>query len=605
MKHTVFSLLILVLSISGMQAQGIPSDEEMAMAYVETGECELALIYFRKLFESNKSKEIYESYLTCLKDQQAYKEAIDVVKSFQKTQPENPLIMVDMGTVYEAMGEDKKAEKKYQEAIDKVQSSQYQIIALANRFIQMNELDLAHETYVRGKKTLKGSYTFHYELATLEGQRGNIEGMIDEYLILIEINPAYLNTVQNALARNFDFKEENEKTTYLREALLKKVQSYPDNVTYAEMLIWSLVQQKDFYGAFVQARALDMRLRENGYRVLNIGRLSKNNKAYPTAIKCFRYVESLGPENPYFIFSIAEMLEVKQMQLNELQPQITMDEMDGAFRNAMDQVGINKNTAKMLQDWAHFKAYRRFQLDTAVILLERGLAIPALFDKVEAGLKLELADVLLIQNEVWDASLLYLQVDKQFKNDLIGQEAKFRNARLYYYTGNFNWAKAQLDVLKASTSKLIANDAMALSLLISDNLALDTITLPLERFAQADLLYAQYKDSAALEILDSLTMHFPGHPLLDEIAYKRFEIALRNLQLDEAVEQLKYIIEVHPNDILADKALFQWGKLEEEVFFNPEEAARIYQQLLELYPNSLFVEEARTRFRRLRGDALN
>jgi tetratricopeptide (TPR) repeat protein len=237
-------------------------------------------------------------------------------------------------------------------------------------------------------------------------------------------------------------------------------------------------------------------------------------------------------------------------------------------------------------------------------MLNNALAIPGLYEKVEAYIKLELADIYMITNDIWEASLLYLQVDKSFKNDVLGHEAKFRNARLYYYTGNFGWAKAQLDVLKASTSKLIANDAMELSLLISDNLAMDTIEIPLQMFARADLLYLQHKDVETIQTLDSITEQYPGHSLQDEIYYKKYEIAYRNKNDEESKEYLEEIIEIFPFDILADKAIYKLAQLYENQFNDSVKASELYELILMNYPNSLYVDDARKRFREIRGDLM-
>src|SRR5207237_519209 len=120
-------------------------------------------------------------------------------------------------------------------------------------------------------------------------------------------------------------------------------------------------------------------------------------------------------------------------------------------------------------------------------LLEETIALPQLSLQLQAECKLELGDILLMTGDIWEASLRYSQVEKSFKHDEIGNEAKFRNAKISYYTGDFKWAQAQLDVLKGATAKLIANDAMDLGLLISDALAIDTNEAPLCIFARADL----------------------------------------------------------------------------------------------------------------------
>jgi TolA-binding protein len=589
------------------QSNAQSSDIEIAEGYVADGECGIAIVYYQKIIKNNRTRKVYENYKDCLLETGDYEEAIKLVKSFIKGSSNNSLYQVDLGEIYLLMGDTDKADKSFRSALKDLPANQYQIVSTANAFIKMNQLDLAYDTYIKGRKELDGQYTFHYELASLEGIRGNIPEMIDEYLDLIQDNEAYVSTVQNALARNFDFTENNDKTNYLREALYLRVQDYPDNITYNEMLIWMLIQQEDFNAAFIQTRAIDKRLDENGYRILNLARISKSNKDYKTAIKCYEYLAEKGRSNPYYTYSQTERIDVMQEELFESGVLFNeaVDQLDSEYRETLKILGQNENTVSFIMNWAHLKAYYKQQSDTAIIMLENALLIPNVYPKVAAHVKLELADIYMLVDDIWDASLLYLQVDKDFKNDVIGFEAKFRNARLYYYTGNFAWAEAQLDVLKASTSKLIANNAMDLSLLISDNLALDTISLPLEMYAKADLLFLQYKDSLALQTLDSISTNYPGHSLQDEIYFKKYQIAYRARDYDQARDYLELILLNYNEDLLADKAAFQLASLYENEYQNLEKASEYYQLILMDYPNSLYLEEARKRFREIRGDAIN
>jgi tetratricopeptide (TPR) repeat protein len=605
MRISILFFIFLFYFSSSASAQF--NDLEIAESYTNSGECGIAVVYYEKLIKTNRTQKVYDNYLKCLIELNEYDEAIKLVKSFIKSSPNNSLYKVDLGEVYLAKGDTDKAYKSFQTAIKDLGANQYQTISMANDFIKLNELDLAYDTYIKGRKELDGKYNFHYELATLEGIRGNIPAMIDEYLDLINENPAYVSSVQNALGRNFDFTDKNDKTDYLREALYIRVQDNPDNLTYSEMLIWMLIQQEDFNAAFIQTRAMDKRLGENGYRVLNLARIAKSNDDYKTAIKCYEYIAEKGSSNPYYIFSQTERIDVMQEALfesNGLNIE-AVQQLDKEYYSTFNALGLNENTATLLMQWAHLKAYYENDADTAIVMLESAMSLANVYPKILAHIKLELADVYMLQNYIWEASLLYLQVDKDFKNDVLGHEAKFRNARLYYYTGNFAWAEAQLDVLKASTSKLIANDAMELSLLISDNLALDTITLPLEMFARADLLYLQHQDNAAIQTLDSISLNFPGHSLQDEIYYKKYQITLRDEDYDLAMSYLQQILDLYGDDLLADKAAYNLALLYEENYQNMEKASELYQLILNNYPNSLYVDDARKHYRNLRGDNIN
>jgi tetratricopeptide (TPR) repeat protein len=256
-------------------------------------------------------------------------------------------------------------------------------------------------------------------------------------------------------------------------------------------------------------------------------------------------------------------------------------------------------------DLAHLQAFYLNRLDESVLLLEEALAIPGAPENVKAEIKLELGDIYLFVGEVWEASLLYSQVEKAFKNDPIGHEAKLRNARLSYFIGEFEWARAQLNVLKAATSKLIANDAMELALLISDNMDPDSTYTGLSFYSRADLLQYRGQDSMALLTLDSISMLGLYHSLDDEVLYSKAGIYIRKKDFTGADTILAEIVRDYKYDILGDNALFKRAELQASALNDKEKAMELYQQLMLDYPGSLFTTEARKRYRQLRGDFNN
>jgi TolA-binding protein len=209
-----------------------------------------------------------------------------------------------------------------------------------------------------------------------------------------------------------------------------------------------------------------------------------------------------------------------------------------------------------------------------------------------------------MQGEIWEATLLYSQVDKVFADDVLGHEARFRNAKLSYYNGDFKWAQSQFDVLKASTSKLIANDALDLSVFILDNLGLDTTDMALKLYAEADLLSFQNKFAEAYSKLDTLARLFPKHFLDDDILYAKAQINMKQKNFEVAAELFKKVVELFPEEIRADNSLFELAELHENQLNNIEKAKEYYERIFTEYSSSTFAVEARKRFRKLRGDNL-
>ena len=102
--------------------------------------------------------------------------------------------------------------------------------------------------------------------------------------------------------------------------------------------------------------------------------------------------------------------------------------------------------------------------------------------------------------------------------------------------------------------------------------------------------------------LDSLNIDFPLNSLGDDILYERYRVAYARHQYDTASTFLQKVLELYPTDILVDNALLDLGKLYEDKLDDKEKAKGYFEKLLFEQSGSIFVPEARERFRRLRGD---
>lgn len=594
---------ILILQIPAFAQPG--ADEQLAAQYYQNKEFDKALDYYEKLYNKKSAQVFYLPYLNCLVETKDFKKAEKVVKKQQKQFPDLLSLGVDLGIVYTKSGDNEKAKSTWEQTIKNIKTDE-QVFGVAKAFLGIREYELAIATYLKGRKISSNNYPYSFELADVYRLEGDKIGMINEYLDVLESSDSYIQSVQNALQTSFGADADEVQNEVLKTELLKRIGRNPDKTIFSELLIWMEIQLKDWEGAFVQAKALDKRKKEEGNRMMGLGQLFAQNEAYDMAIKAYQYVISKGPDVYYYTNARMELLNVQYSKVVNRGQYTDADllELEKNFSQTIQELGKSAGTVQLLENLAHLQAFYLHKPDDAMALLEEAIALPQLPATTQAACKLELADILLMTGDIWEASLRYSQVEKAFKYDAIGQEAKFRNAKISYYTGDFKWAQAQLDVLKGATSKLIANDAMELSLVISDAIAIDTNQTPLLMYARAELLAFQNKDDEAITTLDSIVAEFPNHSLADDILYKKASIALKHAEYQKASGYFEKIVADFPDGILADNALFDLADLNEHQFNNPDKAKTLYQQLIANYPGSLFVVESRKRFRQLRGDKL-
>jgi tetratricopeptide (TPR) repeat protein len=581
------------------------TDEQLALQFYQNKEFDKALEYYENLFNKKSSQLYYAPYLNCLLETKDFKKAEKVVKKQAKQNPDNLNIMVDLGTVYNRSGDEDKAKTSWEQSIKSLKSDE-QVFNLASAFIGIQQYDLAIATYLKGRKISQNGYPYSFELAEVYNIKGDKLAMIGEYLDVLETNDSYIQTVQNALQTSFNNESNPQQNELLKTELLKRIQQNPDRTILSELLIWMQIQLKDWEGAFVQAKALDKRKKEEGGRIMGLAQLFVQNESYDIAIRAYQYVLAKGKNTYFYNDARKELLNAYYQKITSKgnYTPVELTDLEKNYLQTIEELGKSAATVGLLKNFAHLQAFYLHKATEAIATLEEAINLPQIEPHLRAECKLELGDILLVTGDIWEASLRYSQVEKEFKHDAIGQEAKFRNAKISYYTGDFKWAQSQLDVLKGATSKLIANDAMDLSLLISDALAVDTNVAPLLIFARADLLAFQNKDDQAMITLDSINTLFPNHALADDILYRKAQLEVKHGKFTEAAGFYEAILANYGTDILGDDALFKLADLNETKFKNIDKAKELYQQLLEKYPGSLYVVEARKRFRKLRGDTI-
>ena len=532
-----------------------------------------------------------------------YDECEKVIKKQLKKNPKQVQLYVTYGNIFERQYKEDEAQAQYEKAIKKLPSERFAVTQLANAFINLTKYELAIQAYEKGSKLLKDENIFAYNLGDLYRRKGDTPKMIDSYLNSLADNPSRINSMKTLFQRYLA----EEDFIELQTQLYSRIQDDSEATYYPELLTWVFIQKKDYKNAFRQVKALDRQLKENGGRIYRLAGIAANAKDYDAAIAAYDYiVQEKGHMSRYYIEAKRESLFCKRNKLTNgyAYTQEDLKMLEAEYESFLEEFGKRKSTAPIVAGLADLEAFYLNDLDKAIVLLNEMLEYPRLETHVKAEGKLSLADFYLMKGEIWEATLLYSQVDKEFMEDLLGHEARFRNAKLSYYAGDFQWAQAQFDILKASTSKLIANDALDLSIFIMDNLGLDTTAVPLTMYSQADLLVFQNRFDDAYKKIDSLTTMFPDHTLKDDIYYLNAHIHLKKQEFTKAEAMYQKIIAEHIEEIRADNAMFELAELYENQLNQPDKAKELYEKIFIDFSSSTFSVEARKRFRRLRGDEI-
>jgi tetratricopeptide (TPR) repeat protein len=600
MRYTTF--LLLFLFVCNCFAQN--ADEELAAQFFFNEEYSKAEILYKKLLKkSPESVYIYQNYLECLLKQNSFDEAEKVVSKQVKRFKDRPLYTVDLGVVYSLLGREKDKKKLYDDiinqAIKNMGSGGFELVAfpeqLSSAFLNKNEFEYAKSVLVKARKSVGAPTLYAQNLIEIYKITKEYESLINESLLVLKYDASQLHVAKANLVFLVDT---DTKIDYLQEKATIYVQKFPEKVIFDELLLWVFVQQKKFNSAFRQANAMDNRNKTEGKNLIDLAGVCLSNNNYPVAIKCYDKVVGFGTDGYFYINARMGSLETNYRLITEsgVYTDQQLADLVSKYLVVLEQFGQNPQTARTMKQLSDLYVYYSHELDKGVALLEALVKMPRLQQLARGGYKLSLGDAMLMKNEVWDAALLYGQVDKEFKEDPLGQEAKFRNAKLSFYRGDFDWAADQLDVLKTATSQLISNNAIELSLLIKDNIGLDSSTDAMEAYAHAQLLLFQNKLEESLSELNQLPFKYPKHALEDEIYFTKAQIFEQQHKYDKAEEYYSTVVEFFGDDILADNALYALAQLYEYKMNNPVEALKAYEKLVFKYNSSLFVVDARKKY---------
>lgn len=596
----------------------------MALQYYKDKEFDKALELFEKIQSKKPNSYVYYYYYASLMELQRYDDLEKLCKRQVRNFPNVQRYKVDLGYAYERAGENQKAEKQYQELLRNLQAKEFSVQELYSAFYSRLKYDYAIESILKGRKLLNNDKFLAKEIIALYQHLNQTEKIIDEALNLVkEDDETYLEQAQTAIQNLLQDDEDQIKYNTVKTTLQKYTQKYPSNISYLNLLLWINQLHKDFPEALELAKSIDKRTKKEGLKTYPLALVAAENKDYETAIEALNYVISKGEDAMNYVLAKMKILDVRYQQLTSTSPVKMVDAMnlERDFQKALEENGIHSGTMDWIRKYAHLLAFYVNKPQAAIDLLTHASSNTK-DNREKNQYKIDMADIQLYMGDIWEASLNYSQVDKALPNDALGSEAKFKNAKLSFYIGEFDWAKSQLDVLAAATTKLISNDAIYFSLLIADNqeeedeeeddedttqmlFGQNTQNLPLKKYAEADFLIFQNKDDKALEVLDTVIAMAPFGTLVDDALYQKALIYIKQKNYLGAEALLKKIEENHGTELLADDAVYQLAELYEYYLKDISKAMEYYQKIIRDFSSSLYVVEARKHYRALRGDNIH
>ncbi len=581
-------------------SQGKDNANQLALLYFSQGEYEKAATLYQELFDQSHAQIHFDYVIQCYVALQDWKNAEKVATDQAKRFPKNAYYQVKQAVVLQKVGNAKEANEIYTKLVKKA-SKEYAFCMELGKACLDNKVDsVARIVYENGQSKFPENAAIVQNLSGIYLRSGDYKKLSEAYISLLKNNGSQLDFIENQL----QYVLYEQKNSSLKNTLLKDLELViskgKDVVVFKELYIWIITQEKDFQKAIELSKDLDLELDEDGERLMELGNIALENKEFVYATDCFSFVVKKGPMADNYEIALKKLLETSYSMVfqSEKQPDLQqIIDLEAEYERAYLDLQNTSSQVDVAKNLAHIKMFYLNKPDSAIALLKKGIDNPNFANK-KSALELELADCYLFSGDVWSANMLYASIALRYKNNDIGHTAQLQQAKIAYYTGKFLYAQALLDVLKGSTSKLIANDALSLAQLIADNTALDTSTAAMEIFARGDLLLYQKQYDEAIIRYDSVKTSFPHHSLEDEILVRKATIAGLLSDEEKRVAYLSEIEQNFPYDIYADWALFEIAVYLEQKG-ETEQAKEKFKKLMTNYSNSFYAPIARNHYREL------
>ncbi|MFH6961191.1 tetratricopeptide repeat protein [Flavobacterium plurextorum] len=571
-------------------------NEQLANNYYEKGDFEKAKLIYEELVKGSPSNtQYFLRTVDCYQQLQMYDVAEKTIQD-RYNKYKQGVFLVELGYNFQLQKNDSKAKSYYELAIDKIKTSPNDVYGIGNSFEKKVLLEYAVKAYQTGMQ-VQPNYNFNFQIGMLYGQLGKTDLMIDMLLTESYQNPQNSNLIQTQLARFMN--GETDNTAFkdaMRKALILKTQKDQD-VFWNHYLSWFYVQQKEFGKAFIQEKAIYKREPESLISIVNLSQFAINEDDTDTAEEILNFILQNTKDLDLLVESNARLMQIKIDKAQEKDyPAITNE-----LQQLLTTYEITPFTLSLQLIQAHFLAFNLKKTEEAKAIVKKALELN-LNAYQQADAKMELADILLLEEKFNQALIYYSQIQLDLKNDVMTYEASLKAAKTSYFKTDFDWALTQFKALKSANTQLIANDALEYFLLINDNKAADSTQTALKQFAKGDFLIYQNKKPEAIAQFQSILKTYKGQEI-EAVTMLRLGKIYESLKdYNSALSQYQQIIDHHSDGIYVDEALFFSAEIYNDELHDTEKAKPLYEKVIFNHQDSIYFVDARKKYRELRGD---
>lgn len=608
------ALLMLVFATSVVPVKAQTDQEtavsrfQLAESYLRAGQFDRAISLLEQLYAADPSSFVfYDRLKGAYVSVKRYDDALELLNTRLQSSP-TPMLMAERARILHLAGDAEAAYRAWDDAVRLAPSSRGTYQVVYRSLVEARLFDRAIDLLVEGRRALGDESSFRADLSALYLASGRFKEATAEQIELLRDDARHLTTITTMLSRQVD---QTEVLEAAREAVEVAVREDPLNRGFRELLAWIYLESGNYDGALNENRAIDRLEKQEGRVLLAFATRAADASAFQAAADAYADILDRYPDAdaaPQALFGLGQLYETWAAWLAE--EGAPLAESSAHLRSALaayDRFALEHAHhpfyPSVLRSRGHLQLDALQDLDQAEQTL---LEVVQRFGRSDDANKarLDLGKIEVLRGNFDGALIRFNGLVDELRIGNIAEEARFEAARVHYYRGEFEAARALLNVLDVNTSSEVANDALELKMIIIGNQGPDSLNLPLHRFAEAELDLRRHNFDEALATIDDLLRTYGRHQIADEARFARASIFEAMASYQDAWSAFAELPQMHPESHLADRSLYRAAAIQEHALSDVPGAVQTLTRLLRDYPGSVYAQAARERIRRLRGDAL-
>ena len=579
----------------------------LAQSFLNAAQIERAIVILEDLIaEKPNDHAYYEALKEAYESVKQYENAIGLVNErLDLNRPGTaPLLMVERARLRYLNGDEAGALDSWDAVLVSAGDQERLYRLVYESMMQVRLIDRAIIVLERGRASTKRPELFQTELAYLHGLVGAHDLAMAEYLALLKANARQINYVRSRLSQALQQEGAMESSLPI---VRTHVAQQPSNRSFRELYAWMLTENGDYEAALAEYRTLSQEEAQAGHILFDFATQAADLGAFDVAAGAFDEVLTRHPETPVAAEAQLGLAGMHRRQADRLSASLGEEEARphyesalAAYRRFLDAYPTHAESPETLRRIGELQhtVLHRYE-DAELTLLE----VVQRYTNTRAALqaRFDLGRLAIDRNRLEEGRIIFERLEASLGHSgALAERARFERALIQFYQGDLETAGALVTTLNQNASTDIANDAIALRVLLLENPGPDSANAAVQHFAAAKLLYRQRQLEATIDAAEQLLSYWGQHPIADDARFLRGQALLDAGRLPEALLAFGELALIHPESPLADRSLFNYATILDIRMQQVSEARAAYADFLLRYPSSLLVPEVRARLRALR-----